>query len=784
MKVEYNRKAYEAIFSPKSVAVVGASNIPGKWGFIVSMNIFTGGYEGEVYLVNPNEKRVLGCEAYPSLSAIGKPVDLVLITVPGPLAPGVIEECGKLGIPSAVVISAGFSETGDEGRRREGELFDLAKEMGVLFVGPNCMGVASPWSKLYAIGATVYPPPGKYAFLSQSGNLGVQMLGWGEYEGVGFSKFVSSGNEAMAGCDGFLEYFGSDPKTDVILLYLESIRNGERFFEVAREVSRKKPILALKEGDTEAGARAARSHSGAIAGSRAAYDSMCRQAGIIQAHTTEELIDLARAFGFLPVPKGDRVGIMTLGGGWGVVTTDQCAREGLQMPPLGEETLKAIDPLLPSFWSRGNPVDLVGITKRSTHFAIAETMAKAQEFDSVIILGIMLGLSGSIRNAIQFFTGPIVNVLRRFGLHTYDFSVDILKGVMRSLRKARKRDEERRKKTNDKDASMARSRTGGFDLKEIRQWRDEIFAERIINLIKKHKKPVITVAFAPETATALFKKYHLVATAIPEKAVRSLSRLTDYGRWLTKEADRDKRPAPQPERPARKALSLVKSFGPLPTEHDANRLLQLYGLPVTRQALAHDADRAAEIASSIRYPVVMKIMSPDIPHKTEAGVVRLNVNNEVELRDAYAELTANALNFKKDATIQGMLVEQMIKGGVEVFVGVSRDPQFGPVLMMGLGGIHVEVMRDVSMRVLPIHPDDCLEMIREIKGSVLLSGYRGSKPADREALADVIWRLSNLVLDLKDHISDLDLNPIMALPEGQGCIVADALLVLEKGDGT
>lgn len=771
-----NLRRYQAIFEPRSVAVVGASNVPGKWGFIVPMNIFMGGYKGEVYLINPKESRVLGCESYPSLSAVGKPIDLVLITVPAPLVPGIIEECGKLGIPSAVVISAGFSETGEEGKAREMELAQRASELGVLFVGPNCMGVASPPINLYAIGASVRPGKGKFAFLSQSGNLGVQMLGWGEYEGVGFSRFVSSGNEAMAGCDGFLDYFGQDPSTEVIILYLESVRNGEKFFEVARKVSLKKPILVLKVGDTEAGAKAARSHSGALAGSRDAFDSMCKQAGIVQTSTTEELIDLARSFGALPVPKGDRVGIMTLGGGWGVVTTDKCAKEGLTLPELTEETRKAIDPLLPAFWSRSNPVDLVGITKRSTHFAIAEIMARAEEFDSLIFLGIMLGLKGSPKDALDWFFGPVVNIYKRFGLRRYKLASDIVKGVRQSLGKSA--NQQRSGVADEKEARIARSRTGGFDLKEVRQWRDEILAERIIGLIDKYQKPIIAVAFSEDTAINLFRKYGLVSFSIPEKAVRSLAKLTDYGRWLKKEKERlAKGQFVRPPRP-KGAMTLLKSFGAHPTEHDAKRLLLMYDMPVTPQVLVHDVDRAVEMANEIGYPVVMKVMSPDIPHKTEAGVIRLNIQNESQVRSAYEHLLANASAFNPSADIQGILIEKMITGGVEVFVGVKKDPQFGPVMMMGLGGIHVEVMRDVSRRVLPIHPDDCVEMIREIKGFRLLAGYRGSEPADMEALADVLWKLSNLAMDFKNEIAEIDLNPVMVLPEGQGCVVVDSLLVL------
>lgn len=768
-------KRYRAIFEPRSVAVVGASNVPGKWGFIVPMNIFMGGYKGAVYLINPKESRVLGCESYPSLRAVGSPIDLVLITVPAPLVAGIIKECGKLGISSAVVISAGFSETGEEGRVKEYELTQLARECGVLFVGPNCMGVASPPVELYAIGASVRPGKGKFAFLSQSGNLGVQMLGWGEYEGVGFSRFVSSGNEAMAGCDGFLDYFGQDPTTEVIILYLESVRNGEKFFEVARQVSLKKPILALKVGDTEAGAKAARSHSGALAGSRDVFDAMCKQAGIVQASTTEELIDLARSFGALPVPKGDRVGIMTLGGGWGVVTTDKCAKEGLTLPELRDETREAIEPLLPAFWSRSNPVDLVGITKRSTHFAIAEVMARAEEFDSLIFLGIMLGLKGSPKDAVDWFFGPVANIYRRFGLGRYKLASDIVRGVKQSLAKPA---EKQRSGVDEKDSKIARSRTGGFDLKEIRQWRDEILAERIIGLINKYQKPIIAVAFSEETAINLFRKYGLVSFSIPEKAVRSLAKLTDYGRWLRKERERLTRGEVTMPPKRECARSLLDSFLGRPTEHDAKRLLLMYDVPIAPNVLVRDVESAVDAGREIGYPVVMKVMSPDIPHKTEARVVMLGVQDESQVRSAYEQLLANAASFNPSAEIKGILIEKMISGGVEVFVGVKKDPQFGPVMMMGLGGVHVEVMRDVSRRVLPVHPDDCVEMIREIKGSRLLAGYRGSKPADKDALADVLWKISNLAMDFKEEIAEIDLNPIMVLPEGEGCVVVDSLLVL------
>jgi acyl-CoA synthetase (NDP forming) len=398
-------ESFEPLFNPKSIAVVGASNAPGKWGFILPLNLVVGGYQGKLYYVNPQEKVIHGYRAYKNLLDIGEPVDLVVVTVPAKAVAGVLEECGKIGCKNLLVISAGFSETGAEGRAVEDRLTARANELGVRIIGPNCMGICSPPSRMFAMGAPVQPPAGNISFLSQSGNLGVQLLGWADRAGLGIARFVNSGNEAQTTCDKVLEYYGADPLTKVIIFYLEGIDHGERFLELARRISRSKPIVALKMGVTEAGAKAAASHSGAVATSHQVYRAMVRQAGIIEAGSTEELIDLARTFGNLPIPHGNRVGIMTLGGGWGVVTTDICSREGLDMPELSSQSIERIDRVLPAFWSRANPVDMVGTVHRTSHFEVMETLAEDPHFDSIISLGSLMGM-GSLRATGRACSGP------------------------------------------------------------------------------------------------------------------------------------------------------------------------------------------------------------------------------------------------------------------------------------------------------------------------------------------------------------------------------------------
>ena len=394
------KKQMEPFFRPRSVAVIGATNNLTKWGSWITGHILSGGFEGALYPVHPRDTEVLGRKAYAKVTDIPGPVDLAFITIPAVKVAGALEECAAKGIRAAVVITSDFSETGDEGTRREEEIVEVARSHGMRVIGPNTMGITSTEVTLHAIGAPVTPTPGNIAFLSQSGNLGTQMLYWAAGQGVGICRFVGTGNEADLSLSEILAYLGDDPCSKVILIYLEGVTDGREFLEVAREVARAKPVIVLKGGRTEAGGRAAVSHTGSLAGTDAVFRGALRQAGVIRVDNPSDLVEMAGAFTELLPPKGNRVGIVTLGGGWGVVTADLCAESGFELPPLPDDLIAEFDGILPAYWSKGNPVDLVGFMDLNLHIEIIEKMVASDRYDAVMTMG-SLGASGFARRMIE-----------------------------------------------------------------------------------------------------------------------------------------------------------------------------------------------------------------------------------------------------------------------------------------------------------------------------------------------------------------------------------------------
>lgn len=378
----------DKIFKPRSIAMVGASNVPAKWGSFLLVNLMAGGFPRErIFPVNPREKTIHGLTAYPSVAALPETPDLAVITTPAHTVSGILEECSRRGIRHAVVISSNFSEVGEEGARLERELVKVGLRHDMIIVGPNTMGVVNAGHNLYAVGAPVQLRPGKISFVSQSGNVGANLLGWTMNQGIGFGKFVGSGNEALLYASDYIEYFGEDPETSLILAYLEGVDDGRGLMEVISRTSLRKPVIVIKSGRTEEGRRAAMSHTGSLAGSDHIFDAAFRQCGAVRADTSQEMLDLSKSFERLPLPAGDRLGIITLGGGWGVLATDATAMAGLRLAVLDDKVREVCDRLLPPFWSHGNPVDLVGNIYMETHLAILEAMAASPQVDAVVVLG-------------------------------------------------------------------------------------------------------------------------------------------------------------------------------------------------------------------------------------------------------------------------------------------------------------------------------------------------------------------------------------------------------------
>lgn len=762
-------ESWDKLFNPASVAVVGASNAPGKWGFIIPMNLVVGGYEGKLFMINRSEPSIQGLPTYKSLRDVGEPVDLAMVMVPAKFVSAVIDDCAAIGTKNMVVISSGFSEVGEEGRKMEAELAAKARDRGIRLIGPNTMGICSPPANLFALGAFTRPPAGHVAFISQSGNLGVQLLGWAARSGLGISRFVGSGNEAVVTCDQILEYYGADPATRVIILYLEGIDHGERFLSVARRITPHKAVIALKVGQTDAGARAASSHSGAVSTPHRVYQAMVKQAGIIEAGSTEEMVQLARTFGQVPIPKGRKVGIMTMGGGWGVVTTDACAKAGLELPQPSKAAMAEIDQVLPEFWSHGNPVDLVGTLNRGAHYAVLEAMVRDPNFDAIMTLGSLTGMQFSRELSIRRrFKNIVRNVVKRHRGGTWRFMYNILQGTRASLKKTGKKD---------------KAASGGVNIREARKWSDDVFADEIKRLMRASGKPIVPVPFDPSTVTDIFRHFELVAFGIPEEGVNALARLADYNDFLERhrrEQARYERDIPNDDTALAFSMMLKGRSGAL-TERESKEILARYGIEITVEKTAASEDEAVAAAEEIGYPVVVKVDSPDVPHKSDAGCVALGVEDGGEVREAFKTVTDNAKKYRASAEVRGVTVQEMVTGGTEVLVGVSTDPHYGQTIVFGLGGIFVEVLNDVSLRILPIEQVDAEHMIEEIEGKKVLEGVRGQKPRDIKRLAETINSIADLAWDMRERLVEMDVNPLVVFENGKGCKALDALIVVNDG---
>ena len=511
---------FASLFEPRTIAVIGASNVPGKWGFIIPVNILVGGFRGRILMVNPGERSVLGFPAYSSIKDIEEQVDLVFVTIPAVGVLDVIKDAAATGVKNVVVISSNFSEVGGEGVELERRLADFANDAGMTIVGPNTMGIYSASTSLCGVGSPIVPLTGGVGFVSQSGNLGVQLLGWGKSRGVGFSRFVGSGNAANTDMDDYLAYLGEDPLTRVIALYVEGLKDGKRFLEVAKRITPYKPIVVLKGGRGKLGGRAARSHSGAMAGQLELFEGMFEQAGIVEAQHSEEFIDIVAAFDALPPAAGKRVAIMTMGGGWGVLAVDACEREGLELARPSQTAIDEIDKVLPSYWSRGNPVDLVGNLRRSSHFRTIDVLAACDEVDILIVMGVLLGKGLLTDMLLHGAVKPFFTMLRRHTRRLPSFMFSQWKAMA---------DPWFKKKGNRERKHLGGS--SGINPAEAWLWTDTALTRRLQKLVEKTGKPIIAVAMDErEMATAArLQSRGIFSAPTPERAVRAAAKIAEYG---------------------------------------------------------------------------------------------------------------------------------------------------------------------------------------------------------------------------------------------------------------
>ncbi|MFA5352971.1 MAG: acetate--CoA ligase family protein [Thermodesulfovibrionales bacterium] len=692
-----------ALFNPKAIAVIGASRDPRKVGSSILENLIKFNFQGKLYPINPSSPDVQGLKAFHKVSYAGGDTDLAVIAIPAPFVPDALRDCAAAGVRAAVIVSAGFKEAGPEGLKLEEEIKAIGREHNIRIVGPNCIGVINTINNMNATFAPGMLPPGRIAFFSQSGALGMAILDWAIGNRLGFSKFISLGNKADLSEIDFIEYFIEDPDTDIILGYIEDVVDGRRFMEVAQRATKKKPIILLKSGGTEAGARAASSHTGALAGSETAFRAAFSQTGIIRAEGVRDLFDAAITFSGGRLPAGERLLVITNAGGPGILAADTAERLGLKMHPLSAESINAMAPLLPGNASLYNPVDIIGDATSERYAVVIDRAMNDPQVDGMLVI-----LTPQAMTDVENTAGIVM------------------------------------------DAAT------------------------------KTDKPIITSFMGDlrvRGSVERLKEAAIPSFSYPEDAVRAFKRLCDHAGWRKREQEEPIRQAVDRDAAGRIIQGLIDSGRYEAGEDVAMELLSLYGFTFPQKGLARSAKEAAAIAERLEFPVVMKISSPDILHKTDVGGIKLNINTEIAAEDAFVEITSNVRRLMPEAYIEGVMIYEMIKGGKEVILGVSYDRTFGHMIMFGLGGIYVEVLKDVSFRIAPVSRREASAMVNEIRSSALLKGARGEKPADIEEIIEGIVKLSSLVTDFP-IIHGLDVNPLMVLP--RGAFALDARIILER----
>lgn len=749
----------QSLFFPESIAMVGASNRFGKWGFNLAATLLVSPFPGPVFMVNPKERLILGRRSFPDLNSLPRKVDLAVLAVPALQTIALIEECGRLGIPNALVVASNFKEVGAEGARLEEQLVRAAQAGGVRMVGPNTMGMVSTPAGLEILFMPLGVKPGPVDVISQSGNIGLQIMELGMKEGVGISRFVGSGNEGVLGVEDYLSYFGHDEHSRLIVLYLEGIRNGERFLQAAQSVTPHKPILALKAGKTTMGSQAARSHSGAVAQSPKMISDLFKQVGIIEAQSTEELIDLIKTFSLLKPPAGDRLGVVTLGGGWGVATTDAAALKGLTLPTLSPRLLERLNRLLPPFWSHQNPLDLAGTTNRRSHIEVLRTLSASDEIDAVVALGMLAGMRKYLGQLSKWKGLLLKHKIK--ALFFFPFKI-LKKSPLPAVKGPSQRDTQNRKK--------------GFRWREFQLWKDAPFVKETKRIMKETQKPILLVTFLPGTAVKMTRRFRQPVFGNPERAVGSMSGLIEYGRFVRNAQEGYFKLPSRKER--EKPFSIPGNQAP--DEHQGKQILAGFGIPVTREGRAKTRLAAHSIANEIGFPIAAKILSADILHKTDQGGVILAIQNEAGLDRAISQLEERFPGLKDPEDPAGLLIQEMVPRGVEVLLGMVNDRHFGPLLVLGLGGVLVEILKDVAFAKPPITAFQAEQLWRSLQGSVILEGVRGRPPADRTALIAATVKFSELIDELGREFEEIDINPLMVLPGKEGVKALDALFIRKE----
>lgn len=702
-----------AILRPSSIGVIGASASPGKVGHDILKNLLTQGYGGTVYPINPKGGTILDANVYASVSDVPEAPELAIIVIPAAHVPVALRECGQKGVKNVMVISAGFGEVHtDEGDSLEQELQSIAQEYDITLIGPNCLGIVRPHQKMNASFAKELPPAGGVGIISQSGAMGVALMDGARENGLGLSAFISIGNKTITDETDVLQWLADDDDTSVIGLYLESFRDGRHFLETAMKVLPKKPIVLLKAGVSTHGRKAAASHTGALAGNDRAIDALCAQAGIHRAQTTEEFLDLLAVLSTQPTLASHSIAIVTNAGGPGILATDAAETAGLSLPDLNETSRNKLTPALPAAASVANPIDVIGDADAARYTAAIDACLDDPAIDGVVVL-----LTPQVMTPCAEVAKEIVR------LHKSAPLIPITCAFM-----------------------------GGESVRE-------------------------SVQYLRDNGVPCFPT--------PERAVRAMASLQ-----LQKQhpflgaATHETHPMPTGRQARRDAsIKLLQGHSGLLNEHTTQQLFALYNLPLPKQDIAKSADDAVRIANAIGYPVIAKISSPEILHKTDVGGVRANLKNESDVRAAFTEIMQNASSntnkpnnqITNQPVINGVLIQQFLPAGNEFIVGAIRDPSFGPLIMVGLGGIYTELFADTSFRIAPVTQEDAYQMLTELKAWKLLLGMRGKAQSDIDALALLITKISHLMIDCP-MVKELDLNPVLVTQTATH--IADAKVVL------
>ena len=709
------RSPLHDILAPTGIAVIGASADPTKRGYKAMVGLIKDGYRGDIYPVNPKADMILGVKAWPSITAIPGNPQLALICTPAATVPGLIAECGRRGIKGAVILASGFAEIGAEGADLEREMMAKAEAHGVRIIGPNTSGVFNLHHHINLL-ALDNVRPGDVGIISQSGNMLLSLALEAQHNGhVGFSTYVGPGNQSDIGFNDYLRYLGEDEHTRVATLYVEGFRDGRKFLEVARDVTAMKPVVVYKSGSTEQGQKAASSHTGALAGSYAMTVDLLRQAGVSVVQYSDEILPVAEGLGLLQKSRGKRVAVISDGGGQATIASDRLAEAGLALAELSEATRAKLREVLFPQASTVNPVDVAGSTDANPSLLATcmEIVAADDNVDSVFLVGM-------------------------FGGYSIRFAESLLGDEMRG-------------------------------------------AEAMVELSNAIDKPLVIYSlYTPIKPPALRRLHEAGLPVYPsiEQAVRVLAALGERGQYLA-QTHGQTREAPVEDRPELTAkFRQARAEGRDLFEYEAKQLLRDHGVEVPEERIVrNEAELAAAAAALGETPLAMKVVSKDILHKSDAGGVKLNVVGEAAIRDAHEAILDACRTYDATAEIEGVLVAPMAKKGVEVIVGVIRDPIFGPVLMFGLGGIFVEILEDVAFRAIPLSRHDARSMVEQIKARRILEGVRGESAVDKEALVDLLLKVSRIVAAYPD-LKELDLNPVIV--NADGYTVVDARVIVDR----